>query len=338
MAAAISYEVRAPQWVFTYQGVDISADVSPMVRAIRYVDRLDNESGELEVELEDHAKRWQRAWYPALGDQVGARIGYRGEGLLNCGDFQIDELELDGPPDVMRVRCLAASVTPAMRTPNSAAYENQSLVAIAASIAAKYGLELIAAPQVGEGGEGDIAFARVTQRSETDLEFLKRLANRYDFDFTVRGGQLVFYARTALEAAPAVRTIVRADTERVAFRNRTRRIYGGAQVSYFSPQSKRLISQTVTAPSPTGDTVKIVERVENSQQAVARADAALKLHNMVFVEAAIEGPGIPVAVSGNVFQLSGWGAFDGRYLIDTARHRIDRATGYTTAYSARRLG
>ena len=334
MAAAFSYAVRAPQWVITYLGVDITAAVSQMVRAIRYVDRLDDESGEFEVELEDHAKRWQRTWYPALGDLVGARIGYRNEGLLNCGDFQIDELELDGPPDVMRLRCLAAYVTPAMRTPNSAAYENQSLIGIAGSIAAKYGLELIAAPQLGEG---DIAFARVTQRCETDLEFLKRLANGYDFDFTVRGGQLVFYARTALEAAPAVRTIQRADTERVAFRNRTRRIYGGAQVSYFSPQSKRLISQPVSAPTPTGDTLKIVERVENAQQASARAAAALKLHNMVFVEAAIEGPGIPTAVAGNIFQLSGWGAFDGRYLIDTARHRIDRATGYTTAYSARRL-
>jgi uncharacterized protein len=335
MAAAVSYPVHAPQWDFIYQGVNITADVSPMVRAIRYVDRLDNESGELEVELEDHAKRWQRSWYPALGDLVGARIGYRGEGLLNCGDFQIDELELDSPPDVMRIRCLAAYVTPAMRTPNSAAYESQSLVNIAGSIAAKYGLELIAAPQVGEG---DIAFARVTQRCETDLEFLKRLANRYDFDFTVRGGQLVFYSRLALEAAPAVRTIERADTERVTFRNRTRRIYSGAQVSYFSPQSKQSISQSALATSPTGDTVKIVERVENAQQAAARAAAALRLHNMMFVEAAVEGPGIPIAVSGNIFQLSGWGAFDGRYLIDTARHRIDRATGYTTAYSARRLG
>jgi phage protein D len=98
-----------------------------------------------------------------------------------------------------------------------------------------------------------------------------------------------------------------------------------------------LISQSASAQTPTGDTLKIVGRVENSQQAIARAAAALNLHNMVFVEAAVEGPGIPIAVSGNVFQLSGWGAFDGRYLVDTARHRIDRATGYTTAYSARRL-
>ena len=334
MAAAVSYPVRAPQWVLTYQGVNITADISPMVLAITYVDRLDNASGEVEVELEDHAKRWQGPWYPALGDMVSLQLGYRGEQLLNCGDFQVDEIELDSPPDAMRLRCLAAYVTPAMRTVNTAAYENQSLVEIAGGIAAKYGLELVAAPQAGEG---DIAFARVTQRRETDLEFLKRLANQYDFDFTVRGQQLVFYSRAPLEARLPVRVIGRGDTEHVAFRNRTRRIYNGAQVSYFSPQTKQLISQSVSAPSPTGDTLKIVGRVETAQQAAARAAAALHLHNMLFVEAAVEGPGIPVAVAGNVVELNGWGALDGLYLIDTARHHVGRATGYTTAYSARRV-
>ena len=64
MAAAASYTVRSPQWILTYSGVNISADVSQMVVAIRYVDRLDGASGELELELEDSTKLWQGAWYP----------------------------------------------------------------------------------------------------------------------------------------------------------------------------------------------------------------------------------------------------------------------------------
>ena len=59
MAASASYIVRSPQWVLSYLGVNISADVSEMVVAIRYVDRLGGASGELEVELEDSQKRWQ---------------------------------------------------------------------------------------------------------------------------------------------------------------------------------------------------------------------------------------------------------------------------------------
>src|SRR5580693_8206531 len=166
MAAAVSYVVRAPQWILTYSGVSISADVSQMVVAIRYVDKLDGASGELELELEDSKKLWQGAWYPALGGIVSLQIGYGGESLLDCGEFQIDELELDGPPDVMRLRCLAAYITPAMRTANTVAYEGMGVMEIAAQIAAKYGLALVAATSESSS---DVVFERVTQRRQTDL-------------------------------------------------------------------------------------------------------------------------------------------------------------------------
>ena len=232
MAATLSYSVRSPQWILTYLGVNIAADVSQMVLAIRYVDRLDGASGELEVDLEDSAKLWQGAWYPTLGDIVSLQIGYSGETLLDCGEFQIDDLELDGPPDVMRLRCLAAYVTPAMRTANTVAYENMGIVEIAAMIAGKYGLVMVTA---SSESESDVVFARVTQRRQTDLEFLKRLAREHNFEFTVRAGQLVFYARPVLESVAAVLTVTRSDTVRFSFRNRTRRIYDGAEFSTSIP-------------------------------------------------------------------------------------------------------
>ena len=64
MTAAIAYPVRSPNWILTYQGVNITTDISPMVLSISYVDELDGRSGELEVELEDRDKRWQGAWFP----------------------------------------------------------------------------------------------------------------------------------------------------------------------------------------------------------------------------------------------------------------------------------
>ena len=336
MAASAAYSVRSPNWILTYVGVNITADVSQMVLAIRYVDRLEGASGELEVDLEDSEKLWQGPWYPALGDVVSLQIGYGGESLLDCGEFQIDELELDGPPDVMRIRCLAAYITPAMRTANTVAYEGMGVMEIAAQIAAKYGLALVAATSESSS---DVVFARVTQRRQTDLEFLKRLAREHNFDFTVRAGQLIFYDRPALESVAAVLTMVRSDTVRFSFRNRSRRIYDGAQFSYFDPDTKELISQSVSAasPAPTGDTLKIVARCENAQQAIVKAEALLHLHNMVFVDAYLEGPGCTVLVAGNNVQLSGWGALDGTYLIETAQHRLARVAGYSTSIAARRI-
>jgi phage protein D len=69
-----------------------------------------------------------------------------------------------------------------------------------------------------------------------------------------------------------------------------------------------------------------------------KAQAALHLHNMVFVDASIEGPGNVMLVAGNQVEIAGWGALDGAYLIETARHRLTRASGYTTSIAARRVG
>jgi phage protein D len=58
---------------------------------------------------------------------------------------------------------------------------------------------------------------------------------------------------------------------------------------------------------------------------------------MVSVDASLEGPGNAVLVAGNNIQLIGWGALDGKYLVETAQHHLTRATGYTTSIAARRV-
>ena len=335
MGSLFEYPVRTPQWILTYEGVNITADISQMVVEIIYTDRLTGAAGEIEVELEDHERRWQGPWYPQEGDLTSLLIGYQNESLLPCGDFQVDDLELDLPPDTFRLRGLAAYVTPAMRTCNSAAYENQTLVQIASVIAGKYGLAVVAAP-----GMVNPAFGRVTQSSETDLEFLHRLARAHDYNFTIRGAQMVFYDRAALEARSAAISISRSDLLRGGFRSKTHRTYKAAEVSYQNPASKQLVTRTVEAVPvpPTGDTLKLAVRCENGQQALVKAQSALHGANMLQTTARLELPGSPALCAGNTATLSGFGAHDGIYLIEIARHRLSRASGYTTEVKLRRVG
>ncbi len=327
MASAISFPVRSPEWVLTYQGTNITADISSMVERVSYTDYLSELSGEVELVIEDHSQRWQAAWYPTLGDQISLAIGYHGEGMLPCGDFQIDQLELDGPPDTFTMRCLAAFITPAMRTLNSAGYEHQSLLGIARTIAGKYRLQVISAPSVI-----DVTFERVTQRQESDLRFLKRLALEHDYDFTVRGSMLVFYSRSSLEGASPVRAVHRNDVAQFEFRNRTDGTYRAAQVAYRNFTAKSLIVQSAaaTAPTPTGDVLKVVTRCENARQASLKAQAALRARNSHFVAGSVAMPGTIAIAAGNTIELLGFGEFDGTYLVIAARHRLDRVNGYRT--------
>src|ERR1700757_4196879 len=139
---AIAYPVRHPRCVATYARRNITADVSAMVTEITYCDRVAGTSDDVEVTLEDRDRRWQGPWLPARGDIVSLLLGYEGEELLNCGDFQVDELELHGPPDTFHLKCIAAGITPALRTPRSAAYEGQTLLQVAQTIARRHGMRV----------------------------------------------------------------------------------------------------------------------------------------------------------------------------------------------------
>ncbi|MGH7914719.1 MAG: phage late control D family protein [Candidatus Binataceae bacterium] len=331
---AIAYPVRSPSWILTYRGVNITADISRMVLSLSYVDELGGRSGELEIELEDRERRWQGTWFPQQGDAVNLLIGYSGELLLPCGDFQVDDLELEGPPDVFHLRCLPAWITPSLRTRNSFGYENQTLLQIATTIAVRHGMTV-----VGAASQRDLTYSRITQRQETDLEFLHRLAVEHDYDFTVRGTQLVFHSRAGLEARAAALTLYRNTVERFSFVTKTHRIYSRAQTAYFDPQNKQLYTQTARANPTvaTEDVLKVVARCENGQQALERASAALHDANRLLVTGRLVAPGTPLLLAGNNVALSGWGVMDGKYMIERARHRLSRATGYVSEADLRQV-
>ena len=89
--------------------------------------------------------------------------------------------------------------------------------------------------------------------------------------------------------------------------------------------------------APTGDTLKLTVRCENGQQASLKAMSALHGANMVRTSASFTAPGATVYSAGNSLTITGFGFNDGKYLIESARHRLERTTGYTTECEARRV-
>ncbi len=335
MAAAtpLAWPVRTPAWQLTYASVNITADITGMVLGIDYDSREERLADELTVQLEDRDQRWQGPWYPVYGDTVTLQIGYAGEPLLPCGSFQVDAIELEGPPDVVHLKCLAAGITPSLRTRSSVGYENVSLASVADQIATKHNFTVVNAPPPTA-----LIRARITQRHETDLAFLHRLAKQYNYDFSVRGTQLIFYPRTPLETAPTVLSIQRTDVTKFEFKGKTGHIFAAATVSYQNFRTKSLISQTTTAPAAlTGDTLALPRRAESASDAQAQAVAELHRRTMHQLTCRIELPGTTRVVAGNNVAIAGFGGNDGVYLITRARHALDRANGYHTEFEGRLL-
>jgi phage protein D len=321
-----SKPVAAPRWIIIYDGKDITAQIAPYVLQVSYTDHLAGEPDDLDICCEDRDGRWKDAWLPGEGDTIQLRFGYEGEPLRDAGNFTIDEMEWNGAPDVISIKCVSAGITPNLRTRRSEGYEQITLRQIAMRIASRHGLTIV-------GTVPEITVSRETQHQETDLGFLERLAGTWGYIFNVKGTQLIWHDQAALDSAPATVIITRSGLAgRYTLRAKTSRVYKNCTVSYFNPKLKKEITHTFKANNiATGDTLRLVEHCENKSQAERIAMAALRNANGLQSEGTFPLYGNPGLVAGINVTLSGWGKLDGaNYQATKALHRIDRAGGYTT--------
>lgn len=329
---ALTERVPLPYFVLLYGQKDVTSDIAKNALSVTYTDKLRGESDEVEIELEDTDGRWRSVWYPQKGDVITLKMGYVGTKLLPCGDFQIDELQLEGPPDVVSIRGLASGITQELRTKRSKAFENQTLRQIASQVARANGLQVT-------GTIADLKMERVTQNQESDLAFLKRLAEAYGYAFSVRGQQLVFHDLADLDAGASVLKLSRSDIKRLSLKDKSHAVYRACQVSYFDPKTQRLIQHTETNPGvASGDVLKLDERCESRAHAEARAKAALRQSRGGNVEGTLTVVGDQRLVSGNNIQLDGLGRYDGLYQIRLAKHSTQRGAGYSVEVEVSRVG
>ena len=285
-----------PIFELFYDKKNITRDVAPYVTSIEYTDVEHGESDELVITFEDAEKIWQGAWIPTKGDSLRAYIGYEAEKLLNCGVFEIDELEYDTPPDTITVKGLATGIKKPLRQKNSVGYENKTLKQIAKEIADKHGYTLV-------GEIADVRVDRITQNQERDLSFLTKLAEQYGYIFKIAENNLVFY-----------------DSQK----------YKAVQVSYFDPKKKKTVKATARNENVAkGDTLKITARCSDRKQAIVKAKAALGTADDK-IEGSLEFIGNPCLIAGTNIELKGIGHFSGKYHIKQARHVYDRSNGYKT--------
>ncbi|MDA8051059.1 MAG: contractile injection system protein, VgrG/Pvc8 family [Rhodospirillales bacterium] len=327
--------LAVPQWQVVYNGTDISGDILPMVTQVSYQENVGGLTATMAVNVEDTLYRFQRSSYPQQGDTIQLSIGYAGAALVPCGSFDIDSFEVAGPPDTFTMHGIQAGIRNGLRTRRNIAYENMTVPEIAQAVAARDGMTAVITPT-----SPNVVYKRVTQHMETDLYFLHRLANLHNYEFTIRGNQLVFYGRATLESQAPADTIARAQVIRFAFSNQSlaHLSYASALVTYQNPSAKALQSGKATNPAAAStDQLRLAHRLEQNQQGALRAQSALWEANMEQATATLTMPGTMLYRAGNTVNVKGFGVWDTiKYLVKSARHEL-APTGYATYLSLRNV-
>lgn len=326
--------VPSPKVTVLYNGKDITADLSSSLLSVTYEDKSEGESDEISLTLEDSAHLWKGSWYPTKGDTLEVTIAFGA--ILKCGTFEIDEIELSGPPDVVSIRGLAAGIKKALRTKKSRGYDEQTLKQIAEKVAKDNGLTI-------DGKIPDIRFNRITQHRETDLGFLKRIGYEYGVLFSVRDKKLTFTTMYDVEKGKAVLTLSRNDLSSFSLRDKTSDTFKKAKVRYHNPADNKVVeneqgSADLEYENATAeDTLEIRTKAETPQQAEAKAKAALYRANSRQQEGRIATEGNTLLLAGNAIELIGLGVLSGKYTILSSTHRVDRNSGYSTDCDVKKI-
>jgi uncharacterized protein len=339
--------IRSPYLRVTYNGVNITTEITSQLVDLQVVDKLSGETDELSIRLEDTDGLWRSSWYPRKRDKVMVELGYEDE-VLSFGTFEVDEIESSGPPDSITIKAIAAGISKQLRSKRSSAHEGKTLKQVAQAVADANGLTVI-------GEIGDIQIGRVTQDRETDLGFLKRIAGDYGYVFSVRDSQLIFTDVFEIEKAGVVTKIDRTQIVSYSVKDSTKDTAASAAVSYSDPDSAEEVDFEYSEDQLEGygvqddfsdgarsfgksDRFKVEKRVENTQQAERVAKTALHSANSRQVTANLELPGDPKLMAGANIELTGMRKHSGKYQLQQVSHTFSRSSGYTCSLDCNKIG
>jgi phage protein D len=255
--------------------------------------------------------------------------------VLDCGLFEVDSIDVSGPPQKVTLKGTSIPYTSTARTQKKTkAWEKIKLSGIANEIAAANGLKCMFESAY------DPLYTRKEQVQESDIVFLKRLCKDAGISLKVTAKIIVLFDEAAYEQKAAVRTIKKGSTDVLSYSfstNLNDTSYSKCHVSYTDPATGKVIEYTYTPESSdkSGQVLEINEKVSSKEEARQLAMKRLREKNKGEYKANFTLVGDVLMVAGVTVTLSGYGFFDGKYIVEQAVHTV--SGGYTVAITLHKV-
>ncbi|MFK8257768.1 contractile injection system protein, VgrG/Pvc8 family [Erwinia sp. AnSW2-5] len=123
---------------------------------------------------------------PQRGSALSIAIGWHGEDLIEKGTFKIGGIHHSGSPDTLTLTGFSTELAGTLKEKRSTSYDGKNLGEIVQRIAEKNGLQPLLSKELAA-----IPVVHFDQTDETDLQFISRLAQRYDAIATIKYDRLM---------------------------------------------------------------------------------------------------------------------------------------------------
>lgn len=315
-----------PTFRIVADGADITAMINDRLLLLRTSDKPGMDSDEFELRIDD---RDGVVSLPARGAGIEIYLGYVGCGLARLGRYVVDEVELSGPPDTLVIRGKASDMRGSGKTIRNGSWENVPLSEIVRDIAARNGWQ--AACSVAT------KVPRTDQLSESDFNFITRLAKQYDCTAKVGDGKLVVMPRQGGQSASGkalgVVTVTRSDVSRWQFRLGDRSTHKAVATKHQDKATGKLSIVTLDNEDAPGGLPPVhTDRhiYPNKSAAEQAAKARLAAFNRSTAGVRLEMPGRTDLFAERQLNAQGFKVgLDGEYLVDSVE-QVFTQSGWST--------
>lgn len=322
-----------PDFRLTVGDGDRSAVFRSRLMRIVVTDNSGEDADTVEIVLDDAGNTIEP---PKRGVVLGVSLGYVGDELTYLGRFTVDEVEPEGPPDILTIRGKAADMRAGLKAQQTRSWHDTSIGAIVAKIATDHGLTPAVAADLAS-----TAVAHIDQANESDMHFLTRLGRLHGAVAAPKDGRLVFApATTGLsvsgQALPGV-VLDRAKGDLTRWRqvSADREEHGSVRARWRDASAARTRFVTTGSGDPT-KTLRNTYPTQAAANAAAEAELAKSKRAQNGVELAIPGRAeimaqTPLTVLGLREELSG------EWIAETVEHTADfEGGGFTSRITGRR--
>ena len=185
-----------PLFELIADGNDITTLVQDKIKSLSIVDEAGVSADRFKLQLDNRDKRFV---IPRYGAQLQIALGsvVRGQRrLYSQGRFSLDEVCVSSPPRLLSLSGAAADFTQQIKASKTRTWQAMSIGQIVRAIAAEHGLQ----PRVS-ADLSSVPIPQAHQNSESDLNFLTRLAQDYDALAKPTNGFLLFVRRDEATSA-----------------------------------------------------------------------------------------------------------------------------------------
>lgn len=273
---------------------------------------------------------------------VYVRENWNGDGddkLLDCGQFELDTVKASGPPSTITIKATSLPFNSQIRqTKKTKAWEACTLSSIVREMAGANGMACLCE------STNDPYYERVEQYKVSDIKFLSQLCHDAGISLKVTNNIIVLFDQVEYEQRNPAFVVKRGDGSYTKYDlsvGKADSEYTSCRVRYANPNTGSVIEgiayvEDYKEDSDDNQQLEVTAAVSSIAEAQALAEKRLRLHNKYSKTVTFTFPGDPDKIAGVTVELTGWGAFDGKYIIKQSKHTLSNS-GYTTQVAMRRV-